>query len=162
MCGSADVLNFKYRMSKCFYWCFDQICKIYLKNFNPSWRYKQNLDYISRKWNISTKWNAHGVVFQWHELVFFVFWYISMFYFAPAFSEIFTKHCIKTDKVALRQKCPNTEFLQVRIFLYLDHGDTILNSSNNWWIFIETSTPPQAGGFIVKRYIGISNIAACR
>ena len=42
------------------------------------------------------------------------------------------------------------------------HEDIILNRSNKWYISIETSAPQQAGGFIIKSYIGISNIAACR
>ena len=42
------------------------------------------------------------------------------------------------------------------------HGYIILNRSNNLQISIETSAPQQAGGFIIKRHIGISNIAACR
>ena len=38
-------------MSKCFHWNLDQRCKIYLKNSNLLWRYKQNTDRISTKWN---------------------------------------------------------------------------------------------------------------
>ena len=49
----ADVLNFKYRNLKCFYWNLNQSCKIQTKCSNPFWRYKQNTD------RISTKWNAH-------------------------------------------------------------------------------------------------------
>ena len=43
-------------ISKCFYWNLDQGCKIWLKNSNPFWRYKQNTD------RISTKWNAHPLL----------------------------------------------------------------------------------------------------
>ena len=38
----------------------------------------------------------------------------------------------------------------------------MLNSNNNSKISIETSAPQQAGGFIIKRYFGISNVTACR
>ena len=44
----------------------------------------------------------------------------------------------------------------------LQHRVIILNRSNNSYISIETSAPQQAGGFIIKYYFGISNIAACR
>ena len=50
----------------------------------------------------------------------------------------------------------------LKMFLGLNHGDIILNRSNNSSISIETSMPHQAGGFIIKHYLGISNIAACR
>ena len=43
-----------------------------------------------------------------------------------------------------------------------DHGDIILNRSNNSQISIERSVPQQAAGFIVKYYFGISNISVCR
>ena len=42
-----------------------------------------------------------------------------------------------------------------------NHGDTILNRSNNSQISIETFLPQQAGGIIIKHYFGISNIAGC-
>ena len=42
----------------------------------------------------------------------------------------------------------------------MKHGDKILNRGNVWQISIKTSAPQQAGGFIMKRYFGISNIAA--
>ena len=45
-------------MWKYFYWIFDQIIKILLKNSKPFWRYKQ---YIN--WTFA-KWNAHGVVIR--------------------------------------------------------------------------------------------------
>ena len=38
----------------------------------------------------------------------------------------------------------------------------MLNRRNNCQISIETSAPQQAVGFIIKHYIGISNIGACR
>ena len=44
-----------------------------------------------------------------------------------------------------------------------NHGDIILSKSKNWQTSIkETSVPQQPGGFIIKHYSGISNIAACR
>ena len=43
----------------------------------------------------------------------------------------------------------------------LKHGDIMLNTSNNSKICIETSAPQEAGSFVIKRYFGISNIAAC-
>ena len=43
-------------ISKCFYWNLNQSCKSWLKNSNPFWRYKQNTDCIS------TKWNAHPLL----------------------------------------------------------------------------------------------------
>ena len=53
-----EILNIE--TSKCFYWNLDQNCKIWLKISNPLWRYQQNVDCISTKWNISAKWNAHS------------------------------------------------------------------------------------------------------
>ena len=47
-------------------------------------------------------------------------------------------------------------------FTYSKHGNIILNRSNNWYLSIKTCAPQQAGGFIIKHYGGISNIAACR
>ena len=43
-----------------------------------------------------------------------------------------------------------------------NHGDIILRRMNYRQISIETSTPQHAGGFIIKRYPGISTIAAFR
>ena len=40
----------------------------------------------------------------------------------------------------------------------VNHGDITLNRSNNPEISIEKSAPQQAGGFIIKHYLGISNI----
>ena len=34
-----------------------------------------------------------------------------------------------------------------------EHGEIILNRSNNSQIFIETPAPQQAGGFIIKRWL---------
>ena len=42
------------------------------------------------------------------------------------------------------------------------HGVIILNRINNSRFSIETSAPQQAGGFIIKHYLGISNITVCR
>ena len=43
---------------------------------------------------------------------------------------------------------------------YSNHVVIILNRYNNSKISIETLVPQQAGGFIIKHYFGISNIAA--
>ena len=43
-----------------------------------------------------------------------------------------------------------------------EHGDIILNRSNNLQISIETSAPQQARGFIINNHFGISNITTCR
>ena len=43
-----------------------------------------------------------------------------------------------------------------------NHGDMILNRSNNSQISIETSVPQQASGFIINNYFRISNITAWR
>ena len=43
-----------------------------------------------------------------------------------------------------------------------DHGDIILNRSNNSEISIDTSGLQQAGDILIKQYFGISNIAVCR
>ena len=52
-----EILNIG--ISKCFYWNLDQSCKIWLKNSNPFWRYKQNVDCISPKWNsVLVEWNG--------------------------------------------------------------------------------------------------------
>ena len=44
----------------------------------------------------------------------------------------------------------------------VNHSDIILNRRNNPEISIEKSAPQQAGGFIIKHYLGISNIVAYR
>ena len=44
----------------------------------------------------------------------------------------------------------------------LKYGVIILDRSSNSYLSIETSTPQQAGGFVIKDYFGISNFAACR
>ena len=43
-----------------------------------------------------------------------------------------------------------------------NHGDIILNRSNNSYITVEASAPQQASGFIIKHYFGILNISVCR
>ena len=52
--------------------------------------------------------------------------------------------------------------LDISVTIKILHGDIILNRSNNSLISIETSAPQQVGGFTIKHYFGISNIATCR
>ena len=52
---TCRCLKFKIGISKSFYWNLNLSCKISLKNSGLLWRYKQNADWISTKWNISTK-----------------------------------------------------------------------------------------------------------
>ena len=54
-----------------------------------------------------------------------------------------------------------TDF-QICTTVPLNHGEILLNRSNNSYISIEAPAPYQAGGFIIKYYFGISNITACR
>ena len=62
ICACVDVSNFNHRTWKCFYWTFDQIMKIWSKNSNCFWRHKQYVNCISKKWKISTKWNAQRFI----------------------------------------------------------------------------------------------------
>ena len=63
---------------------------------------------------------------------------------------------------AFRLSVTSSFFFRIKSWFRYDHVDRILNRSNNSQISIETSTLQQAGDFIIKHYLGISNIAACR
>ena len=49
-----------------------------------------------------------------------------------------------------------------KFFTFKCSVNIIIKKKKLLLISIETSTPQQAGGFIIKRYIQISNIATCR
>ena len=62
MCACADVLNIKYRYFKMFLLILRSELQTFIKKFQPVLKYKQNTDYISKKWNISTKGNVHSLL----------------------------------------------------------------------------------------------------
>ena len=43
--------------------------KIWLKNFEPFWKYKQHADWISIMWNICAKWNARSLTYWWRVVL---------------------------------------------------------------------------------------------
>ena len=99
MCACADVLNFKYSDLKMFLLKLESELQNLIKKFPSLLKIKKNVDFISTKRNISTKWNVRMALIWQRYCEMAVFACIDIPYFRLRGDTIFRRKFLNIAKV---------------------------------------------------------------